>query len=236
MMKENKEEILAGVIFMIVGMVFLIVGIIFGISRINYDNKVNTTAVITEITSYRGSNGNRKYDVYVSYYVNGKEYNSKLGGYSSSFYEGKEIEIYYDKDNPTRIGMKSIDFLFLIFLGMGIIFAMIGGILLYKRGYKERLGIKLKENGETIYASYVETVLNTAYSVNGRHPYNIICEWKNTVDGKKYLFKSQNIWGNPENSIREKNVEIFPVYINPNKIEQYVVDVDEITKDIVDLT
>lgn len=235
-MKENKEEILAGLIFIVVGMVFIIVGSVFGISKLNYDNKVNTTAVITEISSYRRSNGDRKYDVYVLYHVNGKEYHSKLGGYSSSFYEGKEIEIYYDKDNPTKIGTKSIDFLFIIFLGMGLIFVIIGGLLVYKKAYKKHLGKKLKENGETIYASYVETVLNTVYSVNGRHPYNIICEWNNTIDGKKYLFKSQNIWGNPEAIIREKNIEIFPVYINPNKMKQYVVDIDEVVKDIVDLT
>ena len=235
-MKENKEEILAGVIFLIVGMVFMLVGIIFGISKLNYNNKVNTTGVITEISSYRKSNGDRKYDVYVSYLVNGIEYNSKLGGYSSGFYEGKEIEIYYDKDNPTKIGTKSIDFLFIIFLGMGTVFVIIGGILIYQKVYKRRLRKKLKENGETIYASYVETVLNTVYSVNGRNPYNVICEWNNTIDGKKYLFRSQNIWENPENIIREKNIETFPVYINPNKIKQYVVDIDEIVKDIVDLT
>lgn len=40
--------------------------------------------------------------------------------------------------------------------------------------------------------------------VNGRNPYNIICEWNNPLNGEKYKFKSKNIWKNPERIIEEK--------------------------------
>lgn len=60
--------------------------------------------------------------MYVSYNVDGRTYESELSGYSSSFYKGKEINIYYDKSNPTKIGMRSLDLLFLMFPGFGLIF------------------------------------------------------------------------------------------------------------------
>lgn len=68
---------------------------------------------------------------------------------------------------------------------------------------------KLKTYGEKIEANYRETTLNTIYSVNNVHPYNIICEWNNPIDNKKYIFKSENLWTNPEIMIAEKMYKHF---------------------------
>ena len=229
-MKENKIESLIWIIFAIVGAIFVIIGLTVMKNKLNYENKVDTKGTITEILSYRDSTGDEEHEVYVSYTVGGRRYRAKLNGYSSSFYEGKEIDIYYDKDNPNNIGVKSLDKLFLIFPGIGIIFVIIGvsGIVIkIKNDIKEK---SLKENGELIYADYIETALNTLYEVNGRHPYNIICEWNNPLDGKKYVFKSRNIWSNPEDIIEEKNIKQFPVYIDKNNKKKYFVDIDILTE------
>ena len=216
-MKENKIENLIWTIFASIGAIFVIIGLaVFG-SIFNYENKVDTVGTITGISSYySGTNHNRNHEVYVSYTVDGKEYESRLNSYSSSFYEGKEIDIYYDKDNPNKIGVKSLDLLFLIFPGIGLFFFIIGGTGILVKINKRKSEKKLKENGELIYANYVETVLNTSYRVNGKCPYNIICEWNNTLDSKKYIFKSKNICINPENIIKDKDIKQFPVYIDNN--------------------
>ena len=235
-MKENKVEYLVWIIFASIGAIFVVVGLFaFGYIT-NYKNKVDTVGTITEISTYHSNNkNNREYEVYVSYNVDGKEYESKLNSYSSSFYEGKEINIYYDKDNPNKICVKSLDLLFLIFPGVGLIFLTIGGIGILVKINKRKSEKKIKENGELIYANYVETVLNTTYTVNRKHPYNIICEWNNSLDGKKYIFKSKNIWINPENIIKEKNIKQFPVYIDNNNKKKYIIDVDILTENIIDL-
>ena len=235
-MKENKAESLIWIIFAIIGTMFVIIGLtVFG-TRNNYENKVDTKGTITEISSYRDSTGDDEHEVYVSYTVGGRRYKSKLNGYSSSFYEGKEIDIYYDKDNPNNIGTKSLDKLFLIFPGIGMIFVIMGvsGIVIkIKNDVKEK---SLKENGELIYADYVEIVSNNLYEVNGRHPYNIICEWNDPLDGKKYVFKSRNIWTDPESTIEERNIKQFPVYINRDNMKKYAIDIDVLTENILDLT
>lgn len=233
-MSGNKVENLAWIIFTIVGTVFVAIGIILFGSVFDYTNKIETTGIITRI-SLSGSSENDSNKVYVSYVAEGNEYESTLSGYSSSFYEGKEIEIYYDKDNPNKIGMKSLDLLFLIFLGLGLISLIIGvtGISAKARGKKSER--RLKENGELIYADYVETIINTSYSVNGRHPYKIICEWTNPVDSEEYTFKSKNIWSNPEDIVEERNIKQFPVYIDKNNKKKYFVDIDILTENGADL-
>ena len=224
-MKDNKKETLMWTIFAIIGTIFVAVGLILFGSVFNSANKVETTGIITRI-SLSGSSENESYKVYVSYVVKGDEYESILNGYSSSFYEGKEVEIYYDKDNPNKIGMKSLDLLILIVPGIGLIFLIIGGTGILLKVSKKKLENRLKKDGKLIYADYDETIINTSYSINRRHPYKIICEWINPVDNEEYMFKSRNIWINPEDIIEERNIKQFPVYIDKNNKKKYVVDID----------
>lgn len=233
-MSGNKVENLAWIIFTIVGTVFVAIGIILFGSVFDYTNKIETTGIITRI-SLSGSSENDSNKVYVSYVAEGNEYESTLSGYSSSFYEGKEIEIYYDKDDPNKIGMKSLDLLFLIVPGIGLVFLIIGGTGIFIKINRRNLGKRLKENGELIYADYVETIINTSYSVNGRYPYKIICEWTNPVDSEEYTFKSKNIWSNPEDIVEERNIKQFPVYIDKNNKKKYFVDIDILTENGADL-
>lgn len=231
---KNLNNLVWGIFFSF-GLIFTVVGIIICIMIFNYDNKVDTVGIITDISAFRG-NRNTKYQTLVKYNVEDKEYESVLNSYSSSFYVGKEIDIYYDRDNPNKIGVKSLDYVFLIFPGVGSIFVIIGGTGLVVNIHKKRIEKYLKQNGNIVYAKYLETILNTSYSVNGRHPYNIICEWDNIEDGKKYIFKSKNIWINPENIIKEKNIENFLVYIDLKNKKRYFVDIENLTENVVDLT
>lgn len=202
------------------------------------ENRVTTTGIITEIRTYTYGDDDTDYRVYVLYEAGSVIYKSRLNTYMSSFYEGKEIEIYYNRNNPSQIGMiDSFDIIMLsVFSGFGMLFCSIGLIGLYLPINKRKELKKLKENGEHIYAKYVETRLNTLYSVNGIHPYNIICEWDNPEDNKKYIFKSENIWQNPERVILERNIDMFPVYINRKNIKKYIVDIEKIEENVVDLT
>ena len=234
-MKENKTENLVWIIFAGIGGVFFIIGIFIMVGIFsNYANAVDTKGTITEIRSY-GSSDDRSHDVYVSYVVDGKEYVSELNAYSSTYYKGKEIKIYYDKNNPNKIGVKSMDLIFLIFPGIGLIFLIIGGSGIIININKKKAEKKLRETGQLIYADYSETTLNGSYQVNGRPPYNIICEWNDPVSNQKYIFRSKNLWLNPDKLIQEKNIRQFPVYIDRSNMKKYVVDTDILTNNIIDL-
>lgn len=234
-MKTKRVENLVWYIFAGLGLLFILIGIFICINTFNYENTINTTGTITNITTHKDIDGDTEHEVYISYNIDGKEYESKLNGYSSSFYEGKQIEIYYDKDNPNKIGVKSIDLVFLIFPILGLISFIIGMSGLMVKIKRKKFEKRLKENGKIIYGDYVETILNTSYRVNGKHPYNIICEWNNPIDNQKYIFKSKNIWINPEHIIEEKNIKQFPIYIDEQNIKKYIIDTDKLTENVVDL-
>lgn len=234
-MKYNKLETMLWWIFAGIGAIFIVIGIILFVGIIGRQNRIYTKGTISKISTYTDIDGYDHDEVMVEYEANGKSYESRLNVCSTSFYEGKELNIYYDKNNPRVIGMKGFDYLFLIFPGIGLIFAIIGvsGLVVIYR--KRKMGVELMKNGEKVFAEYVETVRNLSVMVNGRHPYNIICAWKNPVDGKRYLFKSKNIWFNPEMAIQENNAKLFAVYYDANNMKKYVVDVDWLTDEVVDL-
>ena len=66
-MKENKIENLVWIIFAGIGAIFVLIGTVVCINIFNYNNKIETTGIITDISSYKGTDGDRKYSVYVSY-------------------------------------------------------------------------------------------------------------------------------------------------------------------------
>lgn len=235
-MKGNKTEMLMWIIFALMGGVFLVIGTIASIGMFDYEGKIETTGVITSVDTYRDSDGDIHGTVFVKYDVDGNTYESWLNSYSSDFYEGKKIKIYYDEANPDEIGMKSMDFIFLIFPGMGLLFFLIGGIGIGVKINGKRSERKLKLYGRKVYAEYTQTILNTSYAVNGRNPYNIICTWDNPEDGQKYILKSKNLWFNPDGIIAERNITMFPVYINPENKKKYFIDTDIVSDKVVDLT
>lgn len=231
-MKESKLDNLVWMIFLISGLVFAIIGVVICVNMLYTQGKVKTIGVIEEVSYGREHSS---YTI-VSFEVNGEKITARANGYSSGFYKGKEIEIYYNEENPNQISIPSLDLLFLMFPGIGVLFVGIGGTGLLVKWRKKKREEKLREDGDVIYGDYVETRLNTSYSVNNRHPYNIICEWYNVEDGKTYIFKSNNMWMNPENKIEEQNITTFPIYIDLEDKKNYMVDIDSLTEDVVDLS
>lgn len=232
-MKETKVELFIFRFFTVIGLFFFIIGAFLCYGAFNLEDKIYTTGVISEIITKNGIDGD-EHLVYVTYEVDDKTYNTQLNFYSTNFYEGKEIDIYYMSGKPMEIGVKGFEYFVLIFPGMGLLFMIIGSIGLIFISKNKKIFESLKSNGEVVYANYLETTLNTSYSVNGRNPYVILCEWYNSEDSKRYIFKSENIWINLEGIIKEKNITLIPVYINRKNIKKYFVDVSEITSDIID--
>lgn len=232
-MKEN----LVGIIFTVIGGLFTVVGLCITMQVFNpNDVKIDTKGVIKEIVTRRNSEGERVYDVIVEYDVDVSIYESELGSYNSTYDEGDVIDIYYYKDNPSKIGTRFNDKMMLMFPLMGCVFFILGIGIIITTTTKKKRDKFLQENGTCVNTTYVETVYNTHYSVNGLSPYYIVCRWTNSIDGKTYTFKSNNIWFNPELIIYENNITTIPVYIDESNPKKYFMDVEFLRNKITSIT
>ncbi len=86
----------------------------------------------------------------------------------------------------------------------------------------------LRTNGDVVQAKLVEAILDTTVIINNEHPYIIKCEWTNPEDGKKYIFKSENLWQDPKDIIYEMGIKSFTVYVDRKNMKRYVMDIDNV--------
>ena len=133
--------------FLIDGIIFLIISAVFlEVNKSHAENYIPTEAVISEIRISSDSS-----DAYATYVVDGKKLKAKLDVYSSDMYEGKEIEIYYDPDNPSDVtyleGMRIFTTVFSIIGAVltviGLIPLIIGIVIVVKCNKKAKAQVSM---------------------------------------------------------------------------------------------
>lgn len=220
----NKRINTLYTIFLLIGIIITSIGLYTSVKTLDSSNKVDTIGTITSIVRTSSDTPN----VYVTYDVDGRSYTSVINGYSSSFYEGKKIDIYYMKNDPNTIGSKKLELLLLLILFMGLIFLLIGGINIFKVISNKKKKDRLIKTGTKIEATYVETTTNFHVNVLGRNPSNIICEYDDPVSNNTYKFKSEKLWYDPSLYISDCEIETFTVYVNKDNMKDYYVDIEEL--------
>lgn len=110
------------------------------------------------------------------------------------------------------------------FGGIGIIFLIIGIIFLILLLKKKKEAEQLLDNGRYILAEICEIIPNYTIRVNGKHPYVVHCKYE-AMDGTIHIFKSRNLFFNPESMLRGTSVK---VYTDRKNYKKYYVDIDEV--------
>ena len=110
------------------------------------------------------------------------------------------------------------------FGGIGIIFLFIGILFLILMLKKKKDAQKLLDNGQYVIAEICEITPNYTVRINGKHPYVIQCKYE-TIDGTVHIFKSRNLFFNPESMLRSTSVKVYTDRVN---YKTYYVDIDEI--------
>lgn len=227
-MKIKVTEWFATIFCVLVGIGIITGGMFWVNSTAKFrENAVQTIATVTSVSERLDSDGEDYYAVYVTYNVDGKEYN---GCYSTHYYvsKGSTETIYYDENDPGNMKTSISYASGVMMIVFGIIFAGVGLTLIYSKISGANKKKKLIENGDKIYADFKEVSINNSYAVNNRHPYNIICIGKDNITGEERIFKSENIWENPEYIIKQRNITRFPIYIDINNRKKYYLSLEEI--------
>lgn len=216
-------------VFAILGLFSLIMGVSKLVSGgVSKANTEQITAEITTISKQTDSEGEISYFVFVDYKYDGVEYEDvRLGVYTATMSEGKLIDILVNPNDPTDIKLTTQDTVdALAGLFMGVIFTLVGIIPLIFM-YKGKQRIKnLIETGYYIYAVVDRVEKNYGHSRNRQHPYVAYCTHEDEMTGKKYRFKSPDMWKNPEPIIQVGTR--LKVYVERNNYSNYYVDIDSL--------
>ncbi len=220
----NKVVKIVMAIFFFVGALFVVLGFFLWNETNSFMKSAKKTeATITRINERYHGDGDSDYDVYVSYFVDGKSYNEELNTYNSSMREGKNVTIYYNPDNPSEIMSGDSSFIVIIFLIIGSIFVLIPLIWFTINFRKKRKKKRIIEYGHLIDANIDDVFPNPRVRVNGVSPF-VIKALTVGPDGVTYEFTSDNIYDDTPNLIASNNIERIKVYVNPNNYKEYVMD------------
>lgn len=113
----------------------------------------------------------------------------------------------------------------IVYCSIGGVFTIIGvSFLLVTLGSKKKQK-KLIEIGRKYYAEVTGAIINYRVQVNRKNPYRLDCRYVDEFTGVTYLYRSENVWENPDQYIGLQ----VPVYVNPNKPKEYYVAVEELS-------
>jgi hypothetical protein len=226
-----------GVIFGVIGF-GLLIGSYFSYSNarnflVNSDQTIGTVlrydSHISESTRDGQTTKTTMYTPLFNYSVNGSDYESKSSISSSSkpYKIGEEVKLLYSKENPNESKEDSFFSIWgasLIMGLIGVIFFSIGSGLTLFALKKSALIKKLKKHGNLINAEIENVFQDTSISINGRHPLVIVAKWIDPNSGEVHSFKSDGTMNNFAN-LTGASVGVF---INPEKKEEYFVDLESI--------
>ena len=151
------------------------------------------------------------------------QYSSNLYSSPPSYEVGEMVELWYDPNNPDRVSMAGMDSWFAPVI-LGVFFLVFGGIgyggLIYQI-LKWRDVVKLKRSGTAVEAKLAGIYQNGSVTMNGKHPWVIKCEWKDSLSNKTYTYISEHIWYDPTDYVQGDTMRVL---IDPNDPGMYYVD------------
>lgn len=227
--KRNSFMVLFCGIFLVVGAIFSAVGITMALADSGFRERAEEiTAEITGISSYRASDGDRRHNVYVTYQYDGRVYEDiELNFYRSGMYEGQEIPLLCNPENPGHVkspgGMLLLEMVFLL---IGILFMGIALVFIAVSRNKARRRKKILSSGKRLSAIVEQIAVNTSYVMNGRNPYQIYCYYRDEYKDVIYRFKSEDLWINPNVVLQPGDT--IDVYVEGEDYSRYHVDAESI--------
>ena len=141
-------------------------------------------------------------------------------------YAGKEIEIFYNPENPMEI--KGNDGAISIILPlMGVVFLVIGLVFVNNdRKNKKQLEMLLSK-GSTAEGIITAITVDHNTTINNRHPLKAEVSVTDPVTGEQFLYSSDSIM----EDIRYLQGRRVTVYYDPDDRSKYYIDLDSAMND-----
>lgn len=222
-----------------IGVISILFGLLFLGNTIRISmNSVSVTATISSIqTTY--SDGDTRYKAYVDFEYDGETYTDiPLSHWDSGMYEGKEITLKINPENPTETsGGEWIVVLFFVLFGAIFLFAsfQVGDSSFGSFGHKKskaliKKGTRIQAEIADIsrYEESEESIEEYGENEEREVWYEIICSWKSSSDLQNYTFESDTLRFDPKEILEKYSIKRLDVYYNPKNMEEYLVNLTPI--------
>ncbi|MXO91185.1 DUF3592 domain-containing protein [Pontixanthobacter aquaemixtae] len=226
-----KAKLLIGRIFMPMGMVFASIGIGFLWSDLQLaEVGMRSEGSVIDLSRSRNSDSGDSYRPVVAFYDEDgtrHEFVGQVGSNPSSHSRGDAVTVIYD---PAEPGDAMIDgfmdrfLLPVIFIGMGSLFALIGGGLMLAVWRRRKIIAQLKRSGIPIMAEFIECYRDNSTKVNGRSPYRVVAQATHPVTGTLQSFKSDPVWIDLSRQLAGERVTVL---VDPVKPKRSYIDLSE---------
>lgn len=162
------------------------------------------------------------------------EFRSKIGRERPMYQVNDPVEVLYEPRRPNEAVIRSFGSLWLfpgILTALGLGFAGIStavSLILLRESARSQAAqerqaetdARLRASGRKLTLRVDQVILDTQSSRDGLHPYRIFCRWRDPETDQAYVFESEAIWFNPQDSMPE----MIDVYIDPEEPEVYSMD------------
>ncbi|MBQ8528952.1 MAG: hypothetical protein IJ459_04365 [Clostridia bacterium] len=131
-----KGAKVVGIFFLVFGLLFAILGSIEHIVAFKTtDERIYATAHIVRIDEQKTKDPEFpiEHTAFVEFETGSKKVTAKLNTYNSSFTVGKQVDIYYFENDLQMVYEVGSDAFYIIFASVGLIFAILGTILIFRK-------------------------------------------------------------------------------------------------------
>lgn len=196
------------------------------------ERAVTTQGTVVELIRSRSSDSISYYPIVEFTTTSGHavEFQSNSGSNPPSYNRGEQVSVIYESSAPESAKIDSFFSLWggaTIVGGIGLVFGLIGGGMLAYGVVKRRSNAHLQKNGVEIQADFQGVEHNTSLTVNGRSPFNIVCQWLHPQTGELYIFRSENLWFDPSDHVEYEKI---PVLVDESNLKKYWVDTSFLPK------
>lgn len=136
-MKNRVAKLIASVVAILGGILFIVLGCV-GISQVKNFPEVEATVTSVEIETTIDEDGatSETATVYVSYTVDGTEYNEILDDSNSDMKEGDKLTVRYNPEKPNKVTAttKTAGFVRIAFGAVILLAGLASAVLLFIRG------------------------------------------------------------------------------------------------------
>ena len=151
-------------------------------------------------------------------------FESRTGSNPPAFRLNEPVRVLYDPLDPRHAYIDSFGQVWpstVVLLVLGVAFNVPAVASLAWRRAAARKETWLRQNGQRVQADLTEVALNRALTVNGAHPYRVVCQWFNPITNQMLVFHSANIWYDPSKFLPGKTLDVL---IDPNNPRRYLVE------------